>query len=664
MTRLIPTHFFGLAQLGYRIFSIAFASYLLASAIPISAAEQKSAATAAPSVSSPEPSAIALADIAARATDVSNTISNLTAAAAPSAQIENISNSLPELSKKLDEYLAETRATLAAQPSLEVLQTLQQDWQRDQVDATAWLNTLTQQATKLQNGLNQLDDLAKTWSTTRASIEATSAPGPILQQIDVTLTAITAARGKLQSDRTALLDLQSRVAQEITKCTTALTQIGQFQQKAVAGIFAPDAPPIWRVDLWGDAVNVLPELGKKVFHARWADFKKYVREPREGSGLHAALFIFLALLFSVARRKVNQWTKSGVPTAAALLVFHRPFSAALATTLLLITSPFVQISLPVRQILWIVVLVPMLRLVRPVVSSSIASLCYAICLLFAVDILRQAYAGIQLVAQTILMVETLAAIVMLLRTRRHYRQIIAEQAESSRLIILGSVRFIILTTLIIALLAGGAGYLRLARLLTPGIFVGGVLALSAFVYLQVAGGVVAVAFRLWPLRLLHMVAHHRDLLARKIYRLLVWAAILGWLTRYLNYLGLLDSAWSLAQSVLATRIERGTISFSVGNILEFLLTVTLAYLLSRFLRFALQEDFYPRINLAPGLSYAVSSLLNYIILALGFVAGLGVLGVNFSNLSIMAGAFGVGIGFGLQSIVNNFVSGLILLFER
>jgi small-conductance mechanosensitive channel len=103
---------------------------------------------------------------------------------------------------------------------------------------------------------------------------------------------------------------------------------------------------------------------------------------------------------------------------------------------------------------------------------------------------------------------------------------------------------------------------------------------------------------------------------------------------------------------------------SVGSIIEFILAVWLAYLLSRFLRFVLQEDVYPRIDLAPGLSYAVSSLLNYIVLALGFVAGLGVLGVDFSNVSILAGAFGVGIGFGLQSIVNNFVSGLILLFER
>ena len=91
--------------------------------------------------------------------------------------------------------------------------------------------------------------------------------------------------------------------------------------------------------------------------------------------------------------------------------------------------------------------------------------------------------------------------------------------------------------------------------------------------------------------------------------------------RYLNYLGLLDNAWSFGAALLATKLERGTISISLGNVLEFFLTVYLAYLLSRFLRFVLQEDLYPRIDLAPGLSYATSSLLNYIIVALGFVAG-------------------------------------------
>jgi hypothetical protein len=160
-------------------------------------------------------------------------------------------------------------------------------------------------------------------------------------------------------------------------------------------------------------------------------------------------------------------------------------------------------------------------------------------------------------------------------------------------------RFLLIIVLFVALLAAAAGYTRLARLLTPGIFVGGILALVAFASLRVGGGVVALALRVWPLSSLQMVAHHRKLLETRVYRVLIWVAVMGWLIRYLSYLGLLDPAWSSGQALLATKLERGSIAISLGSVLEFFLVVWLAYLLSRFLRFVLQEDVYPRIDLAP-----------------------------------------------------------------
>ena len=62
--------------------------------------------------------------------------------------------------------------------------------------------------------------------------------------------------------------------------------------------------------------------------------------------------------------------------------------------------------------------------------------------------------------------------------------------------------------------------------------------------------------------------------------------------------------------------------------------------------------------------YALSRVLTYVLITFGFLLGLGVLGLDLTKVTILVGAFGVGIGFGLQSVVNNFVSGLILLFER
>ena len=255
-----------------------------------------------------------------------------------------------------------------------------------------WLSRLTAQATKLEAALTQLGDLQKTWSSTRAAAQETKAPDPILQQIDATLTAITAAQGQIQSERTALLNLQSRVAREVTKCGTALTQIGQVQQKAVAGILLPEMPPIWQPGSWADALTALPEHVRSIAAADWSDIVTYVREPRDGA-VHGALFIILALVFAAARRKVDVWEKSGTPASSAISVFERPYAAALATTLFISTSPFFQMPTALRQLLTVVALAPMLRLARPMVSASVATVIYAFCFLFAVDTLRQAFGG-------------------------------------------------------------------------------------------------------------------------------------------------------------------------------------------------------------------------------------------------------------------------------
>ena len=621
-------------------------------------AEAKASASATPAV-------IPLADIATKATEVANLIAHESTRAASSTQLESIAQSLPQSSEKLREHFAAMERILKAEPTLDTLQNLQQEWQRREVLAKSSLNALTAQATHLQDALNQFNVQQKLWNATLVSAQDAKAPAPILQQIDATLAAISAAQAKLSSERTALLDLQSRVAEGVNKCAAALAQIGQVQSRAVAGILVPDAPPIWRVESWPATLRVLPEVVRKLGAVHWSEIVKYVNEQLDEGFLPGALFIVFALVSCAARWKIDAADKSGGAATSAILVFARPYSVALATVFIYLTSPFFQMPIALRQLLTIVALLPILRLVRPMVSESAAAIIYGFCFLFALDTVRQTFAGgLQAVGQAFIFAETLAAILLLLWHRQHYHHLIAEHLDSSRVILLRLANLLLMTVLIVGLFSAVTGYMRLARLLTPGVIVGVVLVLAGLTMLRVAGGVVALALRVWPLRLLKMVEHYGDFLSRRIYRWLVWLTVIAWAVRYLNYLGLLDNVWSFGQALFATKLERGTISISIGNVVEFFLAIWFAHLLSRFLRFVLQEDVYPRIDLAPGLSYAASSLLNYIILALGFVAGLGVLGVDFSKASVIVGAFGVGLGFGLQSIVNNFVSGLILLFER
>lgn len=87
-------------------------------------------------------------------------------------------------------------------------------------------------------------------------------------------------------------------------------------------------------------------------------------------------------------------------------------------------------------------------------------------------------------------------------------------------------------------------------------------------------------------------------------------------------------------------------------------------MLSRVARFILEEEVFPKVRLERGLPYAISTMLHYVLLFSGFVLALGAIGVDMTRFTILVSAFSVGIGFGLQNVVNNFVSGLIVLFER
>ncbi len=101
-----------------------------------------------------------------------------------------------------------------------------------------------------------------------------------------------------------------------------------------------------------------------------------------------------------------------------------------------------------------------------------------------------------------------------------------------------------------------------------------------------------------------------------------------------------------------------------GDILRVVLILTIAWLLSRGVRHAIGRVSSGESSGTQASMYTVGRLTHYAIIILGFVIALSSIGLNFTNLALVAGALSVGIGFGLQSIVNNFVSGLIILFEH
>ncbi len=146
---------------------------------------------------------------------------------------------------------------------------------------------------------------------------------------------------------------------------------------------------------------------------------------------------------------------------------------------------------------------------------------------------------------------------------------------------------------------------------------------------------------------------------------LIYAALLGLLLCiFLVGWGFFETIQAAAAGTLKIGFTIGTISITVGSALSAAAVVYLTLVASRLVRRFLERRVLNRKRMEKGVIISISGLLHYALLLVGFLVAMVVMGFDLTKITIILGALGVGIGFGMQNIANNFISGLILLVER
>jgi len=125
-----------------------------------------------------------------------------------------------------------------------------------------------------------------------------------------------------------------------------------------------------------------------------------------------------------------------------------------------------------------------------------------------------------------------------------------------------------------------------------------------------------------------------------------------------------ESAVDAMQKILSLGVSIGTFKLTVGLVVTVAACFMGSIVLSHAIQMLLSETTYKKHQLEYGVRVSISKIVHYSFIFSGFLLVLYVLGVEMKSITIIGGALGVGIGFGLQGIVRNFISGLILLFER
>lgn len=123
----------------------------------------------------------------------------------------------------------------------------------------------------------------------------------------------------------------------------------------------------------------------------------------------------------------------------------------------------------------------------------------------------------------------------------------------------------------------------------------------------------------------------------------------------------IEQIWGITQFRLFSL--SGT-DFTFGDVIYFIFSLALIIYVAGWIKNLLVNKILSRYQLDIGIRQSIGTIIRYIILIIGFFIVIQTAGIDLSALGLLAGALGVGIGFGLQNVTNNFISGIIILFER
>ncbi|MEZ5347039.1 MAG: mechanosensitive ion channel [Pyrinomonadaceae bacterium] len=596
-----------------------------------------------------------------------------------SPSIQVIESDLPKLKNELDSRVSETTKLLAARPSLETLRNVEQDWNGLSKNIPVWKEDLSSQISALDNYVREIENLNDQWGKTLGTLTSTQEsstdgnsntnlvdiPAVVIEEVKATLRSISGTRKLVEERRAELLTLQSRVSKEETRINDILGSIKEVREEALSHLFVRDSPPIWLVGQKESSITAQSSEIRNSVSEQIATLSDYFSRQRDNFILHGFLLVLFAGSLFWLRKRMRPWIENEPQLERAFTVFQLPIASALILTIIFSGQLYPQAPRILTALIGGAALIPGIIFLRRILDPPMFPILNALMIFYFVDRIREITASLPFVSRVLFLLEILGAVIFLIWFLRSKR--LSDRIQVKHRRIFTMIRKIIPVVLVlfsIAVLANIFGLVSLSSVIGNGIFRTAYAALVLYAAVQIIESLLIFAFRLRPLSLLNMVKTHRRMLQFKTFRVIQWLAIIAWGLITLRIFSIYDTVLKYATSFLTAELEIGSIAVSLSDIIIFGVTIWLAFALSRAVRFILEEDVYSRFSLAGGVPYAMSTILHYSLLVAGFIIAIAALGIDLTKFTILAGAFGVGLGFGMQNIVNNFVSGLILLFER
>jgi len=495
-----------------------------------------------------------------------------------------------------------------------------------------------------------------TWDQIRDSPSIEAVADRILQQ----LNKIRATREQVLQQLNMVLTLQNQVSQQDQQISDVLIRVRQARERERGRLLQLDSLPLWKIR----------ELREQDRGARPVFQRPFYRSFQTGESFLAAgkLVIFwfaiayvltLIGLFNL-KDHVTRTARAQI-SPEALQLLNRPFSVAVLVSLLVTVEFAASSPVAISISFYLLYLIPVLRLLAPRTQPWLRTFLYILATFAAIEGLYSLVQLPPLMRREILILIVLAALASIGWLAYSSRgQILAMQGRSRRILLIALRGSLVL--LLASLVCSVIGAVSLSQALGLVTLVGPFMAVALYCGAHTLTQVLSTVLHTpWAEDLLEARAHSVE---RWGERILAVVASLLWLRVMLRFFAAYGTVISIASGLLRIPIGLERFHFTLGDTLGLLFILLGGYAVANAVTFFLKKVVLPKLTLRRGVPYAISTVTYYFLLLMVALSALFAAGVDLNKFTVLTGALGVGLGFGLQNIVNNFVSGLILIFER
>jgi small-conductance mechanosensitive channel/glycine cleavage system regulatory protein len=540
---------------------------------------------------------------------------------------------------------------------------LKNKWKSHLVTLKRWEDNLVARSKELEKDRINILETKGIWEITETVASEENVPNQILVRIKELLTVINDTQAKYRKRLDKIISIQNIVSDGVNLVNKTIEQIDKLLDQKRMQIFSIDSKTLWKAFEAEEEEPDFSEYLSSNFQIHADTLSDFFEDYKDNLAVHLILLIILLAFLQSLRHFGNKLIMDKEAAEISREILNHPYSVALLVTLLLTPELYPRAPNLIGKLAQIISLIPVFRLIPVLYVAKIRKVLIIFIGIYFLNLIYVLSSEQALIHRIFLLFITILSLVFLVWI---IRQKWFQSIESnSRMAKFGSFLINLYAIfMIISIIANFIGNNSLASLLTTAS-----LASIYLSFIMLAGSLVLIG--LLNLVLSTKVAYvsrivrvHPQKTRKNIAKFIYFIAALLWLSVTMRLFTIFDYFYDLVTAIISERLQIGSVDISLGDILVFFLAIYASVFISRFIRFILEEDILVRMKLPRGVPDAVSMLTNYIIIGFGLMIALSVAGFDLSKFAILLGALGVGIGFGLQNVVNNFISGLILIFER